>query len=125
MLAVSLADELKALRLRAGLTQETLSAATGGEVSASMIAHIETGRRLPAPDSLGLLGAALGASAKERKRLEALRREEKDEALSPTEAVIMRDPHLSPSAKRGLVAAYRAARNEYARPSGGAGAASK
>jgi len=61
-------EQLRQLRLRAGLSQEALAERAG--LAAKAIAALERGaRRSPYPRTLGLLGEALGLSAAERAAL--------------------------------------------------------
>ena len=76
---------LRELRLKRGLTQQALAAGTGGAVSASLIAHIELGRRGASHDSVDALADALKVSSSDRARLHAARKA--DKAAPPRSAI--------------------------------------
>jgi transcriptional regulator with XRE-family HTH domain len=60
---------LRNLRKARGLTQAQLAEATRGEVSESLIGHIETSRRLASIDTIRSLARAMQLSAEERQTL--------------------------------------------------------
>lgn len=78
---VTLSELVRDLRSRRGITQATLAAQAG--VSESMIANVESGKRLLGADNLEAVADALEATAGERAELAAARLRQK-RATEPT-----------------------------------------
>ena len=61
-LRVTVAKNIRRIRLARGLSQREVAAACGWSESGMMLSHVEAGRRLPASPALVSLAVALGVT---------------------------------------------------------------